>query len=214
MTTDAPLHELLWRQNTDLAQACLGHRFIRELADGTLDPDIFRRYVAQDAFFLRAFMGAYALAAVKCSGRLDLVRRFHRLMGGVLEELELHATFAETLSIDLDTVAPSPAASAYTDFLTRTAWSGAPDEIVASMAPCMQLYRYLGEELASADHTSNPYRDWVETYSGTGFGELAGDLEAIVDELAVDNDTIRRNYRYAMRCELEFFSDPLRADSD
>ena len=211
MTGGLPLHESLWRQNLDLAQACLEHPFVGGLADGTLDKQAFRRYVAQDAFFLRAFMGAYALGAAKCSDRLELVRRFHRLMGGVLDELELHASFAKTLSIDLDAVEPSPAASAYTDFLTRTAWTGTVDEIVAAMTPCMRLYRYLGQEIASADHANNPYRDWVETYSGTAFGELVNDLQAIVDELSVDNDAVRRNYRYAMRCELDFFSDPLRA---
>ncbi len=214
MTSGLPLHESLWQQNLDLARACRSHPFIRGLADGTLDPQVFRRYVAQDAFFLRAFMGAYALAAAKCSHQLELVRRFHRLMGGVLDELELHASFAEALSIDLDAVEPSPAASAYTDFLTRTAWTDAVDEIVAAMTPCMRLYRYLGQEMAGADHANNPYRDWVETYSSTGFGELVKDLEAIVDELGVDNNAVRRNYRYAMRCELDFFSDPLRAATD
>ena len=214
MTVRLPLHESLWRRNLDLAQGCREHPFIGGLADGTLDQEIFRRYVGQDAFFLRAFMSAYALAAAKCSGTLDLMRRFHRLMGGVLDELELHAGFAETLSIDLDAVVPSPAASAYTDFLIRTAWTGTVDEIVAAMTPCMRLYRYLGQGLASTDHTNNPYRDWVETYSSSGFGELVDDLEAIVDELGVDNDAVRRNYRYAMRCELDFFSDPLRGDTD
>ena len=214
MTVRLPLHESLWRQNLDLAQACLEHPFIGGLSDGTLDQEIFRRYIAQDAFFLRAFMGAYALAAAKCSGSLDLMRRFHRLMGGVLDELELHASFAMTLSIELDTVEPSPAASAYTDFLARTAWTGTVDEIVAAMTPCMRLYHYLGQELARTDHADNPYRDWVETYSSIGFGELVNNLEAIVDELGVDSKSVRHNYRYAMRRELDFFGDPLLTDAN
>ena len=49
------LYEILWQQNTHLAEACLHHPFVRGLADGTLYPEAFRRYVAQDAFFLNAF---------------------------------------------------------------------------------------------------------------------------------------------------------------
>ncbi len=214
MAQELPLPESLWQANGELARACLEHPFIRGLGDGSLDPEIFKRYVAQDAFFLRAFMGAYALAAAKCSGQVELVRRFHRLMGGVLDELDLHARFAQTLDINLDAVEPRPAASAYTDFLTRTAWTGTVDEIVAAMTPCMRLYRYLGQELAILDHSDNPYRDWVETYSSPEFGALVDELESIVDDLGVDNDAVRRNYRYAMRCELEFFSDPLQAQTD
>jgi thiaminase/transcriptional activator TenA len=57
------LHESLWQQNADITKRCLEHTFVRGLADGTLDCDVFRQYVAQDAFFLRAFLKAYALAA-------------------------------------------------------------------------------------------------------------------------------------------------------
>ena len=47
------LHASLWQQSGDIAQRFLEHRFVRRLADGTLDRDVFRRYIAQDAFFLR-----------------------------------------------------------------------------------------------------------------------------------------------------------------
>ena len=51
------LHASLWQQSGDIAQRILEHPFVRGLADGTLDRDVFRRYLAQDAFFLRAFLG-------------------------------------------------------------------------------------------------------------------------------------------------------------
>ena len=43
------LHQALWLRNLDLAQRCLEHPFVQGLAEGTLDPGAFRRYVAQDA---------------------------------------------------------------------------------------------------------------------------------------------------------------------
>ena len=87
------LHKKLWEHNADVTRRCLEHPFVRGLADGTLDHDVFRRYVAQDAFFLRAFLRAYALAAAK-SENWNQARLFHELMGGVVEELKLHESYA------------------------------------------------------------------------------------------------------------------------
>lgn len=197
-------HARLWERNRDLATACLEHGFVRGLADGTLDAEAFRGYVAQDAFFLRSFLGAYCLAAAKCAGNTEHAAVFHELVGGVLEELKLHSGYAKSLGIELDDVRPRPATSAYTDFLAATAWSAEPPEIVAAMTPCMRLYAFLGQSLAPAA-PDNPYHEWIETYASTGFEELAAGLEALLDELAADTEAVADAYRYAMRCELEFF---------
>ena len=55
-----PLHKTLWQENQALAEECLAHPFVRGLGDGSLDPEVFKHYVAQDAFFLQAFFSAYA----------------------------------------------------------------------------------------------------------------------------------------------------------
>ncbi len=145
--TEEPLHRSLWRSHSALAEACLNSRFVRGIGAGTLDPAVFKKYVAQDAFFLRAFFAAYALAAARTAERIEVARRLHVLMQGVLDELELHASYAGKLGIDLDDVIPNDAARGYTDFLARTAWSADAGVIVAAMAPCMRLYAWLGQEL-------------------------------------------------------------------
>jgi hypothetical protein len=70
------------------------------LADGTLDPEAFRRYVAQDVFFLNAFARAYALAAASSQDGETLIS-LCELLNGVLRELQLHAGYAKELKIEL-----------------------------------------------------------------------------------------------------------------
>ncbi len=201
-----PLHQALWARNAGLAQACLDSRFVRGLADGSLARAAFRRYVAQDAFFLKAFFGAYALAAARAADRIEVARRLHALMQGVLDELELHRAYAERLDIDLESVTPNAAATGYTDFLARTAWHAGAGEILAAMTPCMRLYAWLGQRLAAEDHTENPYRDWIETYASPDFEGLAAELEGLLDELASDMpERAAEVYAEAMRHELAFF---------
>ena len=202
------LHESLWQQNADITQRCLEHGFVRGLAGGTLDRDVFRQYVAQDAFFLRAFLKAYALAAAKCDD-FERARIFHELMTGVLNELKLHASYSAKLDIDLDCVKPYVATSAYTDFLLRIAWHGSLAEIMAAMVPCMRLYADIGNELTTSLHPGHPYEDWIKTYSGDEFRQLCARLESLLDEVTADCPAVRNAYCYAMQCELDFFSAPL-----
>ena len=179
------LHDTLWQYNIDLVRACLEHPFVRRLAIGSLERDAFKRYVAQDAFFLRAFLRAYALAAAKCDDT-DCVQRFHKLMAGIFDELKLHESYAATMGIDLSGVQALRATRAYTDFLLRTAWHGGVDEITAAMAPCMRLYVFLGSELAGDRRPDHPYIDWITTYSGDEFQALAADVESLLDAVAED----------------------------
>jgi len=209
-----PLHVTLWRDSHALVEECSAHPFVRGLGDGTLDMEAFKGYVGQDAFFLRAFLSAYAVAAAKAVARIDVVQRLHRLMRGVLHELELHDGYAERLGIELKNVEPSPATSAYTDFLLRTAWTAEAGEIMAAMTPCMRLYAHLGQRLATEDHSQNPFRNWIATYSAQEFEALASELESLLDQLAEDRRGVAGTYRYAMRCELDFFSACLASDGD
>jgi thiaminase/transcriptional activator TenA len=209
----ASIAERLWRENQDLAQAALAHRFVRGLADGSLPRAVFQTYVAQDAFFLDAFARAYALALARCPDQ-DGLRSFFDLLAGALDELKLHAGYAARLGIDLAAIEPLPAASAYTDFLLATAGLGSVGETCAAMTPCMRLYAFLGQSLAerAVDGLgSNPYAEWIHTYADPAFEALASRLEGLLDRYAAAGPRLARLYRRAMRLELAFFEAPFEA---
>jgi thiaminase (transcriptional activator TenA) len=199
------LHDVLWRSSFHLAQSCLLHPFVRALGDGTLPADLFRAYIAQDAFFLRAFAQVYALALARSSD-LQPIALYSELIGGVQEELNLHRVYTAELAIDLGSVVPNPACRAYTDFLLRTAWHNSLGETLAAITPCMRLYAFLGEVLVPNCGPHHPYRKWMETYSAEEFRRLGGRLEAQLERVCVDTVEVRNAYRYALRYELDFIS--------
>lgn len=81
----------------------LHHPWTLGLATGTTSRASFKKYVAQDAYFLRAFAKAYAYALIKAEDE-EGVRAFHSLIGSVLEELSLHASYSLKWGVDLENV--------------------------------------------------------------------------------------------------------------
>ncbi|MGB3199585.1 MAG: TenA family protein [Nodosilinea sp.] len=199
-----PLSKTLWQTNQDLATDCLNHLFVQGLGDGTLPVEKFAYYVGQDAFFLEAFARAYSIAAAKAP-TWEMFQVFHQLAGGVLDELNLHGSYAQEWGVDLATVAPGAATRRYTDFLLSTAWGQDPGATAVAMAPCMRLYAFLGQSLAQLDPPPHHYSAWIETYSSDQFEPLAAQLEDLLDSHVIDSPSHQAAYRYAMDCELAFF---------
>jgi len=198
------LSEVLWNENLDVAHRCLSHPFVRGIADGSLSPEKFRAYVSQDAFFLGAFARAYAVAAAR-SPDATALESFSDLLRGTLDELRLHAGYADGMGIDLDAVSPMPSTLAYTDFLLATAWGSGLAETMAAMAPCMRLYAWLATEIAEDGVPEHDYSEWIRTYSAEDFAGLADLLDGLLDRHGEDTGAVRSAFARAMRLELAFF---------
>jgi thiaminase/transcriptional activator TenA len=199
------LAQILWVDNAELAGRALAHPFVRGVADGSLPREVFSGYVAQDAFFLEAFVRAYALA-LAASPDTETVLAFAGLIAGVRDELSMHAGYAARWGVDPSTTSPAEATLAYTEFLLATAATGTVGLVCAAMTPCMRLYAHLGQSLAvegvAADST---YGSWVTAYADPAFGILADQLEALLDAHATDTPAVWAAYGRAMRLELAFF---------
>lgn len=203
----------LWQANQDIALACLNHPFVQGIGNGKLEREKFAYYVGQDAFFLQAFARAYSIAAAKAKD-FQIFQIFHNLVGGVLQELELHHTYAQKWHVDLSKITPGNGTKRYIDFLLATAWSCDISLIAAAMCPCMRLYAFLGQELARNGIPQHNYTDWIQTYSSGDFDGLAESLEDLLERTSQLNhqhqnqqlDLLNSTYRYAMVCELEFFT--------
>jgi thiaminase/transcriptional activator TenA len=179
--------------------AAVSHRFVRGIADGSLDEAAFRYYIRQDYLFLIDYGRLLSLGAARAP-RLDWMRRFSALAQSVLEtEMALHRAFAARWGVtDLDAVQAEPATAAYCDFLLRVAALGDFSELAAAVLPCMWTYAEIGGSLRP---TSDRYREWIDMYAAPEFGELAAWARSIVDE--VEGDAARMAAAFAASCEHE-----------
>ena len=111
------------------------------------------------------------------------------------------------LDLHLDQVMPLKATRSYTDFLLAHAFSGTLGELIASMAPCMKLYHFLGVALAQDGNSNAKYADWIETYAGADFANLVIQVEGLMDRYCEGSPVEMALFERAINLEYEFFDE-------
>ena len=154
------------------------HPFVRGLADGTLPPEEFQRFLIQDYLYLIQYTRACALSVHK-STTVDDMRAAAALVSGILDtELPLHVGYCKGWGIDEDMLRGAPESLellAYSRFILDRAQTGDLLDLLVTLAPCMIGYGEIGARLHADPATvrdGNPYWSWIALYGGQEFTDL------------------------------------------
>ena len=169
-------------------EAQLAHPFVRGIADGTLEPEKFERWIRQDWLYLLEFARVFAWAAAKAD-RLESMRWFAGILDLTLNtEMALHREYAARFGIpqaELDREEMWPTTRAYTDFLVRTAAADDMAGLLAALLPCAWGYAWLGARLDKGGPPADPrYADWIRQYAAPEFQEAAEWLRSELERVA------------------------------
>ena len=185
----------LWQHVQPVYQSILEHPFIRELTAGTLPKQKFLFYMKQDALYLRDFSRALALTGSRLPDA-EAAQAFMGFAHGVFTvERQLHESYFDEYGESLD-AEPAPACFAYTQFLLASATTDSHRVAAAALLPCFWVYRDVGNEIvarARAGIAENPYKRWIEMYSGEGFDESVTKAVAVVEALGEEADASERD---------------------
>jgi len=200
----------LWSQIEPVYAAILEHPFLTGLTDGTLTPDRFGYYVAQDAHYLRDYARALAVVGAKAPTH-EAAGMFARHAAGTVDvELALHATLLPQLGLDpaeLDTVEISPTTTSYTSYLLATCYGGSFAEGLAAVLPCYWIYARVGEALLAKGSPDERYQRWIDTYGGEDFTAVVAEVLALADEVAPsfsEADLRRADRHFALTSRYEW----------
>lgn len=188
--------------------ACLAHPFVRGIADGSLAPEVFARWVRQDWLYLQTYVEVLARAAELAPNEeaRELWHGLHDLT--VNYELDLHRAFAARFGISaasLDETAPYEATVDYTRFLSECA-SHSYVAIVASVLPCGVGYAEIGAALTAGETPPDErYADWVRTYDDEVFRDAVAKMESELDRHAGDSAPAADIYVRGAAHELAFW---------
>jgi thiaminase (transcriptional activator TenA) len=188
------LSEIALEKCIFVIQAIKEHFFNTELANGSLDMEKFAYYIEQDTLYLKDFARSLALIAAKVPPRF--VKDFLSFSESALivEQEVVHSFFRQTYNLK-ETGKLTLATLSYTSYLLQVS-NTAPVEIaIASVLPCFWIYKIVGQFIAqNTDMKSqNPYKKWIETYSGPEFNTTLQRAIDIFDEIALSASYEVRN---------------------
>ena len=197
--------ERWWSDVAPVLAATIDGDFLVGLRDGTLDPEVFAAYLAQDVHYLRAYeqhlatlagwsTGAaatfWSVAADGCAAEArDL---HHRRLAGTRAGDPVHEVCA-----------------GYLAHLQEAAASGSAGVLAAAVLPCFRVYAWVGTRLGRAPE-GHPFGDWIAAYGDPGFAVAADGATALVEELALaagpdERRRMARAFRRSTEWELAFF---------
>ena len=185
----------LWSGIEPIYDAILAHPFIDGLTQGTLDPEVFAHYVAQDVHYLRDYARALAIVGAKAPTPVDTAMFTEHAADVYDVELALHTTLLPQLGLDplrLIEIPVAPTTRAYTSYLLATVYGGSFAEGLAAVLPCYWIYARVGERLLATGSTDSRYQLWIDTYGGDEFAATVADVLALTDRvgptLSADGD--------------------------
>lgn len=162
------LCDQLWQHSEEVIKQHLNHPFSHDLANGTLDHDIFRFYLQQDAIYILKYAEAMNLLAYKAPTS-KITKEFLLLSK---DSYELENIFQNQLFEDYQ-VDPSdimqPACLAYTSHLLATISTNSFLIGLTSLLPCFWVYLENGKNIAEKSVENNPYQTWIDTYLSEEF---------------------------------------------
>jgi thiaminase/transcriptional activator TenA len=195
------------RAGSDWA-AATDHRFVRELAAGTVEDAVFARYLVLDRTFVETLTGVFgrALAQAPPASRAPIAEFL-----GVLTDEEddyFERALAALPDVEADPV-HDPTTAAFCDHLLAAADEGGYAETLAVLVPAE--WTYLDWATGVAD-PPEPFHlhEWVDLHANDAFAGFVDWLRAELDEELPTlsprrRERVRDRFERTVRLERAFF---------
>lgn len=202
-----------WAANAALYESIRTMPFNAELAAGTLSEARFKHYIVQDAHYLVGFGRALSLAAAKAPEPEGIVLFSGAAQEAIVVERALHGGFFRDYGVAPEAFAAtplSPACDHYVAYLLATAYAEPFEVLLGALLPCFWIYAEVGRDILSRSSFDNPYRAWIDTYSGDDFAAAVARMIAATDAAARDaapssRARMHRAFTHATRLEWMFW---------
>ncbi|SRR5712692_642980 len=172
--------------------AATSHPMVRQIGEGTLPYETFRRYFQQNVLYLGEYARAIGLVIGKAPDweAADVLSRFLRQIVGT--EIPANVAFLGRLGGSTDEVNGPASMSAttygYTRHLLYTCAQGSCAEGLTAVLPCQWSYGELARPLMASPPADPVYADWVAMFGSDDYGALVRETTGLLDRLADPRD--------------------------
>ena len=165
------LSEILFSKAKELWDQSAKKPFVIEMAKGTLDKELFKRYMLQDYLYLQEYIGI--LKSIRDIAEDEETKAFlGRIVDGTAREIEsVHVHNMEELGITKDDIEKSrmfPVISEYNGYMRKCVEEFGLTGGLAALLQCSWVYAYIADvsvrnykdEIAGSEYCS-----WFEAYT-------------------------------------------------
>lgn len=162
-----------WEAILPIYQEILKMPFIEELKNGTLPLEKFQFYMLQDAKYLENYGRALAALGSKAADNEMALDFFEFGKNALIVERALHEAYFKQFKLEPNQeITIEPVCHHYIHFLKSTVAYDPIEVATAAILPCFWIYKEVGDHIYQNQNTeNNPYKNWIETYSGEEFAE-------------------------------------------
>jgi len=191
MKPAGPFTRELWTTVQPVYEQIINCLFVRRLTDGTLPRKWFTYYLSQDVLYIIDDSRALAVTAARAEKQDEMYFLLELAKDGLDIERSMHDDFIENYTIP-EAPEKSPAFKAYADFLLNNAYYSPYPVAAAALLPCFWVYYKTGEYVFKNAIDNNPYRKWIDTYSGNEYIQYTKRFIQITENLGQKTNHIIR----------------------
>jgi thiaminase/transcriptional activator TenA len=162
------------------------HPFVLALGDGSLPRENFQNFLVQDYLFLVQYVRAYLLLAYKQDTIADMQAAMRTAAILLDVEMPLHVKYCAGWGISEPEMLAAPQSLellAYTRFVLELGFAGDSLDLMVALSPCIIGYAEIGANLAARLASDNPYKPWIETYTGQEYVDSVKSAIIALDKL-------------------------------
>lgn len=190
------------------------HPFNHQLFKGTLSPAVFGRYLRDDYFYLQRFSSVLQkLASNTININPGLAHHLDYMAKDIVHsELNMQLSYKEHL-MNISDHKPGRSISLYAEYLAKTVKYSAPPVALSAVWPCFGIYHKLGGMHKNSVHfNTNPYKQWIATYSSPDFITATQHLAKTLNTLGKQStpqvqSQMKETFKIAVQFELDFFDE-------
>lgn len=192
-------------------ESYINHKFVKMIADGSLEHYKFRFFVEQDYAYLLDYGRVHCIAASKAPTVQDMEKELS-IVGGVKEEIDSHKkrlrkNFGVKDESYFEHIKRSTALKRYARYFSDVSKRGNWAELVVSLTPCLLGYGMSLNVVKDSITTTDPmYQQWLDVYSSEAYRKAMVEGTSMMNEIAAtyppeDLETLITIYGDV--CELE-----------
>jgi len=190
--------------------AAVGHRFVQELFDGTIDDGVMAGYLVQDYRFLDSFLqllGAAMSTADELAPRLRLSQFIGEVAG---DENTYFLRSFEELGVteeQRDNTPDTAACAGFTGLMREAAETRSYAAALGVLVVAEWLYLDWATNAPEKRPESFVHNEWIELHDYPEFHDLVEFLRSEVDRVGPDNrEVVEEYFGRAVALELDFFN--------